>query len=400
MSRKPKLAVVVTHPIQHFSPVYRALASRGRADVVVIYLTDAGARPYFDPAFGKTLSWDIDLLSGYRHRFLRQGLEKVPKGFFKADAPEISKILTAENPDAVLVYGYSRRLNWRARSWTQANRKRLLYCSDSVLHRKRATWRLWLKTALLPTFFRGVDVCLAAGDCNEKYFLHYGVPISRVRRCPLPVDVARLRHAGGADLPSLRQQKRTELKLRPEDFVVLLCGKMYSIKRPHDLLLAVLKLQAQGLPVVGLFVGSGVLLEDLRRQAQASSHPEAFVFTGFVNQSELPGYYCAADALAIPSEEDAHPLVATEAAVYGLPLVVSDQVGCLGPNDVARQTENALVHPCGDVTALAGCLQQLLRAPEMRQTMSAASRRIAETQDISVAAGQIEAAVLAGMHNG
>ncbi len=391
---KPKLAVVVTHPIQHFAPIYQRLARNGRIEVVVLFLTDAGSRTYYDKQFGQSFAWDIDLLSGYRHQFLRPGLDRVPKGFFNADVPEIGKILDAENPDAVLVYGYSRRLNWRVRSWVRSRRKRLLYCSDSVLHRKRATWRLWLKTALLPTFFRGVDVCLAAGDCNAEYFRHYGVPADRIHRCPLPVDVQRLRHAGGAALPALREQQRAELQLRPAHFVVLLCGKLYGIKRPQDLVAAVVRLREQGLPAVGLFVGSGVLLEDLKSQAAASACPEAFRFTGFVNQSALPAYFAAADALAIPSSEDAHPLVATEAAVYGLPLVVSDQVGCLGPNDVARAGENALVHPCGDVAALAARLRELLETPTLRQSMGAASRRIAETQDISVAAQAIEAAVL------
>ncbi len=390
----PKLAVVVTHPIQHFAPIYQRLTRNGRIEVVALYLTDAGSRTYYDQQFGRSFAWDVDLLSGYRHRFLRPGLERVPKGFFNGDVPEIGRILNEENPDAVLIYGYSRRLNWRVRNWTQSHHKRLLYCSDSVLHRKRATWRLWLKTALLPTFFRGVDVCLAAGDCNEKYFLHYGVPPSRVRRCPLPVDVARLRHAGGRELTALREQKRSELKLKSDDFVVLLCGKMYAVKRPHDLLRAVRKLREDGLSVSGLFVGSGVLLEDLRREAQAGSHPGAFIFTGFVNQSELPAYYCAADALAIPSEEDAHPLVATEAAVYGLPLVVSDQVGCVGPNDVARSGENTLVFPYSNVHSLVECLQPLITDAAKRASMSEASLRIVDSQDIGVAAKAIEESVL------
>jgi glycosyltransferase involved in cell wall biosynthesis len=393
-AQKPKLAVVTTHPIPHFAPVFQRIAKNGRIDIVAIYLTDAGARNYYDKQFGRSLAWDIDLLSGYRHRVLRPGLDQVPKGFFKTDAPEVTKLLQEENPDAVLIYGYSRRLNWRVRGWTRANRKRLLYCSDSVLHRKRATWRLWLKTATLPAFFRHVDVCLTAGDCNEQYFLHYGVPATRLRRCPLPVDVARLRNANGADPAQLRRQKRGELNLNEKDFVVLFCGKLYSGKRPRDLLQAVSRLRAEGLPATGLFVGSGVLLDELKREAQASGYPSAFIFTGFVNQSELPAYFCAADALAIPSQDDAHPLVATEAAVFGLPLVVSDQVGCVGPTDVARPSENALVHPSGDVEMLSRHLQRLMQSPETAQAMSASSRRIVATQDITVAANAIEEVVL------
>jgi glycosyltransferase involved in cell wall biosynthesis len=391
---KPKLAVVVTHPIQHFAPIYQWLAKHDRIDIVVLYLTDTGARAYYDKQFNQSLAWDIDLLSGYRHQTLRPGLDRVPKGFLKTDAPEISAILDAENPDAVLVYGYTRLINWRARWWTRSRRKRLLYCSDSVLHRKRATWRLWLKTALLPSFFHGVDVCLVAGDCNAEYFQHYGVPPERMRICPLPVDVARLRNTGGAEPKSLRGKKRVELKLQSNDFVVMMCGKLYDTKRPFDLLRAVRQLREQGLPVVALFVGSGVMLEELKREAESCGDMKSFIFSGFVNQSALPSFYAAADALAIPSSEDAHPLVATEAAVFGLPLVVSDEVGCIGPTDVARKGANALVYRCGDVTALAAHIRQLQQSPDLCQKMGNASLEIAQTQDVSVAALAIETALL------
>jgi glycosyltransferase involved in cell wall biosynthesis len=395
---KPKLAVVVTHPIQYFAPVYRQIAQNDRIDISVIYLTDAGARPYYDKDFGQMLAWDVDLLGGYSHHFLRPGLTSVPKGFFQTDAPELWSLLGKQNPDAVLIYGYSRRMNWRARAWALRNRKKLLYWSDSVLIRKRSRWRSLLKRVVLPRFFRAVDVCLAVGDHNESYFLHYGVTRERLRRCPLPVDTARLRQPCGKDLPAFRVEARRALGFADDQFVVLQCGKLTDIKRPLDLMEAVAALRREGRAIIGLFVGSGALLPRMEAFALESGCPEAYRFAGFVNQRDLCRYYAAADVLAITSESEAHGQVATEAAVFGLPLVVSDQVGCVGPTDVARSLENALVYPCGDVKVLSAGLQQLMQSPEERQSMAAASRRIAEMQDISVAAQEIEAAVFAGMH--
>lgn len=391
---KPKLVIVATHPIQHFAPIYQRMAENGRIDITVVYLSDAGARTYYDRQFKESLAWDIDLLGGYRNVILRPGLDLARKGLFRMDAPAISSILDEEDPNAVLVYGYTRLVNWRVWWWVRSRKRRLFFCSDSILGRRRSAWRLGVKKVLLPAFFRGVSICLIAGDRNAEYFAYYGVPAERMRVCPLPVDSGRLRNFGGSQASSLRVQKRSELKVQPRDFVVLMCGKLYETKRPFDLLSAVERLRQLGLPVVALFVGSGTLLSKLKLEAQISHFPDAFIFTGFVNQMALPALYAAADALAIPSSEDAHPLVATEAAVFGLPLVVSDEVGCIGPNDVAREGVNALVYRCGDVPALATHLRTLLESPILRHKMACASIDISRTQDVSVAAEAIEMAIL------
>jgi glycosyltransferase involved in cell wall biosynthesis len=391
---KHKLAVVVTHPIQHFAPVYQQISKRARLDIVAIYLTDAGAKAYHDKDFGGTFAWDVDLLSGYRHQFLRPGLGAVPSGFFEADSPDLPEALSAENPDAVLIYGYARRISWRARSWARSNRKCLLYASDSVLLRRRARWRLLLKSVVVRRFFRRVDIFLSAGDRNEEYLGHYGAPSRRMRRCPLPVDLARLRAAGPSDLKAFRRQARVSLGFTDTDFVALQCGKLQPIKRPMDLMAAVARLRGEGLPVTGLFAGSGVLMEEMKAYARSCQFPDAFRLAGFVNQSSLPTYYAASDLLVIPSSEDAHPLVATEAAAFGLPLVVSDQVGCVGLTDVARPFENTEVFPVGDVGVLQSTLRRLIETPTRMQAMREASLRIASTQDTSVAAAAIEDAVL------
>lgn len=391
---KPKLAVIVTHPIQHFAPVYQALAQSDNVDIFVVYLCDAGAKTYFDKQFNTSVAWDVDLLSGYKHEVIRPGVGEVPKGFLKTDAPEIWQILNREKPDAVLIYGYTRLVNWRAWLWANLNRKRVLYCSDSVLHRKRSKWKLWLKSFVLPYFFRGVDTFLVSGDCNAEYFRYYKVPPSRMVTCPLPVDVSRLRKNDAMDLPSLRRRVRDDLTINSEDFVVMICGKMYPGKRPFDLLEAIINLRRNGMPVLGLFVGSGVLLDGLKAVAAERGQAAAFRFTGFVNQSSLSSYYAAADLLALTSSEDAHPLVATEATVFGLPLVLSSEVGCIGPNDVGRQGFNSFVYECGNIDALAECIRVLYSSEELQQRMSRASLEISSTQDVSVVAEVIEKVLL------
>ena len=99
-------------------------------------------------------------------------------------------------------------------------------------------------------------------------------------------------------------------------------------------------------------------------------------FLGFVNLDRLPEVYCAADVLLHPAEADPHPLVMSEAACVGLPMVVSDRVGAVGPTDIVRAEENAIITPCGDAAAIASAVDRLAREPDTLKSMSQSSLRI------------------------
>ncbi len=100
------------------------------------------------------------------------------------------------------------------------------------------------------------------------------------------------------------------------------------------------------------------------------------MLAGFVNVDALPAYYCAADILVHPSEHDPHPLICAEAAAIGLPMILSDRVGAIGPTDIARAGENALVYRCGDIDALAAAITRLSEDETLRQAMAERSRHV------------------------
>ena len=64
------LTVLTTHPIQYQVPVWKGLAARKKIPLKVFYMSDQGLVARFDPGFGKSLSWEIDLLGGYESEFL------------------------------------------------------------------------------------------------------------------------------------------------------------------------------------------------------------------------------------------------------------------------------------------------------------------------------------------
>jgi hypothetical protein len=77
---KFRLAVITSHPIQYFSPLYRRLAQEPAIDLTVYYCSQRGAVEYLDPGFGKRFSWDIPLLDGYHYIFSAGSAASRPDG--------------------------------------------------------------------------------------------------------------------------------------------------------------------------------------------------------------------------------------------------------------------------------------------------------------------------------
>src|SRR4051812_15223029 len=62
---KKRLAIVVSHPIQYYAPLYQRLAKRDDVAIKVFYTWHAGAGPIQDAGFGMPVAWDIPLTEGY-----------------------------------------------------------------------------------------------------------------------------------------------------------------------------------------------------------------------------------------------------------------------------------------------------------------------------------------------
>ena len=97
---KMRLVILVSHPIQYCAPLYRELALRGNIDLHVVYLSDAGARTYYDESFNQTFSWDIPLLDGYAYTVLRPGLNLDGRGFLMRSAGRLEETLAGLTPGA------------------------------------------------------------------------------------------------------------------------------------------------------------------------------------------------------------------------------------------------------------------------------------------------------------
>ena len=336
MSPSIRLAILASHPVQYYAPMFRELAKR--VDLHVFYAHSATPEQQAAAGFGRAFEWDIPLTEGYSFSFLNNISKRPGTDWFGGcDTPEIYDLLKGGHFTVVLTLG------WHLKSMIQGvfAAKRLglpiLVRGDSQLSTPRSLMKRWVKALAYPILLRAFDAALYVGKNNYNYWRAYGFPTDRLFHSPHCVETERF--ARGATLEA-RSALRKRLNINPASFVVLFAGKLLPFKRPLDVVRAVAMVRAEGLDCRVMVAGSGPLEAELIHEAKATEVPLDLL--GFQNQSEMPAAYAAADLLVLPSTgRETWGLVANEALASGLPIAVSDQVGCapdLATNSLAGRT--------------------------------------------------------------
>src|SRR5713226_8627577 len=352
MSSK-RLAVVTTHPIQYHAPWFRALAERAEIGLEVFYCHRATPHEQASAGFNVEFDWDVSLLGGYRHRFLRNVARKPSLNAFAGlDTPEIATIIKQGNFDAVIVNGWNYKSAWQAMRACRRTKTPVMVRSDSHLHTERPWPKRAAKLPLYRWFIPKLDACCAVGTWSRDYFLHYGARPERVFIVPHVVDADFFRKEA-EQLRSQRTELRRGWQLDEAATVFLFAGKFIEKKRPLDFVRALAGANKNGTQIMGLMVGDGPLRQSCEDEVKKTNAP--IRFAGFLNQSEIPTAYAAADALVLPSDGgETWGLVVNEAMASGKPCFVSDRVGCAP--DLVASGETGEVFALGDIVALSSLL--------------------------------------------
>ncbi len=85
------MAIVVSHPIQHFAPFYRAIAKELAIESKVFFASRFAMKPSFDPGFNQLVQWDIDLVGGYDSEFWRVPMTSREISFWSVNSPHLGK---------------------------------------------------------------------------------------------------------------------------------------------------------------------------------------------------------------------------------------------------------------------------------------------------------------------
>lgn len=172
-----------------------------------------------------------------------------------------------------------------------------------------------------------------------------------------------------------RDELRTQLGIKKEDFVILYCGRIQEVKGVRELLQAFAKVKEDNCKL--LIIGNAdfavntktPFLQEVEELVQKDT--DRIKFTGYIENAELYKYYQCADMQVVPSMwEEAAGLVAIEGMISGLPLVVTKSGGLVeyAPSDVAMQVDRD-----GIVENLKDAICRLRNDSGLREEMHTAS---------------------------
>ena len=178
--RPLRLAVLITHPIQYFKPVFQALAQGEAVELLVVFGCDHGLRTSLDPDFGVPFAWDSSPAEGFPHGVIAS----VPlaalsdwRQAFPLARRAVARI-GAFRPDAVLVFAYTPAFITIATLLLRLRGQRLLLRADGT---DRAFARSPLKSLL-----KDVGLRCWYGMFQHVFPIAWGCRPPGGRRCPMP----------------------------------------------------------------------------------------------------------------------------------------------------------------------------------------------------------------------
>ncbi|WP_184544998.1 glycosyltransferase family 4 protein [Mucilaginibacter sp. FT3.2] len=314
-----RLAIITTHPIQYYAPVFKLLAEQ--MDVKVFYTWGTQAQEKFDPGFGKTITWDIPLLEGYPYEWVKNTAPDPGSHHFKGIVnPELINQINTWQAEAILVYGWAYDSHLKVIRHFK-NKLPLYFRGDSTLLDIKKGPKQALRSVFLRWVYNHINHAFYVGSNNKAYFKKYGLKDGQLSFAPHAIDNNRF----AANSTDEAAKIRSGLGIKPNDVLVLFAGKLEEKKSPQLLLDAFLTLNMPNTHL--LFVGNGILEIALKTNASKSNNVH---FITFQNQSAMPAIYQACNLFCLPSQGPGETwgLAVNEAMAAGKPVLVSDKCGC------------------------------------------------------------------------
>lgn len=147
-----------------------------------------------------------------------------------------------------------------------------------------------------------------------------------------------------------------DFKFRADKKYIISVGRLIPLKRNIDLIKAFFELQKNDDRLELIFLGNGVLKNNLINQCMEFNIKEKVYFLGNVKN---PFYYLKrSDLFVLSSEIEGFPNVLVEAMACGLPVISSDCKS--GPREILEDEKYGLLYPVGDVDMLLNTMKYYL----------------------------------------
>ena len=360
-----RLAIVTTHPIQYYGPLFSELAKH--LTIKVFYTWSQAREKILDEDFGIERKWDIPLLEGYSYTFVQNTAVNPGSSHFSGiNNPTLIGEIETWKPDAILIFG------WAFVSHLKALRhfhKKIpvLFRGDSTLLDEPVGFsaKKILRRYFLKWVYRHIDYALYVGDANKKYFMKHGIRAHQLILAPHAIDNKRF-ETDTSDV----QAKRKVLGIHNDDIVLMFAGKLSQKKDPDLLIRSFLSVAKNNHLAKLIVAGNGELENVLKERYEQEGN---IIFLTFQNQTTMPALYKMADVFVLPSRGPGETwgLAVNEAMACSKAVLVSDKCGCAA--DLVQSGLNGYVFKSRDEEDLSRKISLMLNNKRKLQAMGCAS---------------------------
>ena len=178
------------------------------------------------------------------------------------------------------------------------------------------------------------------------------------------------------NLPDEQEKARANYGITPNEFVMIMPGRLSPEKNHNILLQALTILKQRNLRPHLLIIGDGPLRDSLHNKIVQEQLLEQVILHHGIPNHELKAIMQVADVLVMPSISEGFGLVHAEAMSVSTP-VIATRVG--GVTDLIEDGISGLLFPSGDAVSLADKIAQLMTNPKLRESLGQDGRKRIET---------------------
>lgn len=253
--------------------------------------------------------------------------------------------------------------SWTATLFWEDRRDRLR--SASVSRRVRDRVSRPIMEHLEGMAYEAAEPIFVLSDYTAQAIVNrYGIDRERITVVPYPIDTEMF-HPNGNIPDELNDNRPT----------VLFVGRFNDPRKNVESLIEAVHMMQSDVPDIRLLlVGDD---PDDRVQSAISDHEldDAVRCIAYLENTDLPAYYRAADAFTIPSRQEGLAIVGLEAMACGTPVVATR---CGGPEEYVINDETGYLVPKDDVGQLANRVKTILISEEYREQLGQNARRTVE----------------------
>lgn len=258
-------------------------------------------------------------LGAYNYHFLKGMAIKIGSRFIHLNL-RVMSTLSYLNPDVLIIGGYGPTAILSV-LWAKWKRRRVISLSDSTIHHESNIGVIQRK--LRSVVLNSIDACIGASIQTRKLFESYGVDAGRIWISRLCVN---------------------NIKFYPKDysnrsFDLMFSSQFIPGKNPLFFVEVVKKMNELKPGIRVLLLGSGPMVNEVTNELETLKID--YSYPGFVDQSELPGFYNDTKLFLFPTSRDAWGLVVNEACASGTPVLTTSFAGVA--DDLIKDNQNGFI---------------------------------------------------------